>query len=81
MIEASKLIVIVIPTLCNNFQIEAPQSRYSMHIPYSDLYIIEEKPNKDTLNYNTMSMEELIKSQNEEIMKKIMEDPGNTKGF
>jgi hypothetical protein len=36
-------------------------------IPYESLYYIETIPNKNTIEYNTMTMEELIKNNNENI--------------
>jgi hypothetical protein len=36
-------------------------------IPYESLYNIDTIPNKNTMEYNTMTMEELIKNNNETI--------------
>jgi len=81
MIETSKILILIAPILCSDTEIETTQSKYAKHIPYNELYLIEEVPNKDTMNYNTMSMEELVKKQNEEIMIKIMKESNDTKGF
>ena len=36
-------------------------------VPYESLYNIDTVPNKNTMEYNTMSMEELIKINNENL--------------
>jgi hypothetical protein len=41
--------------------------RHSESIPYESLYEIQ-KPNKNIMEYNTMSMEELVREQTEKIM-------------
>lgn len=40
-------------------------------IPYEILYKIEEKPNKNIMEYNTMTTEELVREQNVKILEKI----------
>lgn len=41
------------------------------HIPYELLYKIEEKPNKNTMEYNTLTTEELVREQNIKILEEI----------
>lgn len=47
------------------------RNKYAEVIPYDELYKVENRPNKSTLEYNTMNFDEMIKSQNEKIINEI----------
>jgi hypothetical protein len=52
----------------NLFNIEIPYYPNNIHqIPYESLYIKDTNKNKNTIEYNTMTMEELIRSNNEKL--------------
>lgn len=69
MFQIAEFIISVI-----DINIEKPlkENKYAEVIPYEDLYPIQKKPNKNTLEYNTMTTEELIREQNEKILIEIL---------
>lgn len=51
--------------------VELPPNKYAQSIPYESLYRIDERPNKNTMEYNTLTTEELVREQNIKILEKI----------
>lgn len=47
-----------------------PENKFAEAIPYSSFYI-EQPKLKNTMEFNTMTMEELIKENNEQILQQI----------
>jgi len=54
------------------YQVPDRQTKYAESIPYESLYKVE-KPNKNTMEYNTLKMDELIKEQNQKIIEQIFQ--------
>lgn len=67
MIELSPLILILTPVAFPDYIV---RNEYAESIPYESLYV-ESKPNKSTLNYNTITTEELVREQNEKILEEL----------
>jgi len=55
------------------------ENKYAESIPYESLYEIDQTPNKNTLEYNTITQEELVRSQNQKILKKLENSIKNDK--
>lgn len=54
-------------------RVETKNSKFAECIPYDTLY--EKEPqNKDTMNFNVMTTEEMVKKQNEALIKKIFQE-------
>lgn len=64
-IKSAILITTISTPTLNNDPIILPVAKNA--IPYEFLYPVETKPNKNTMEYNTMTMEELIRINNENI--------------
>lgn len=50
--------------------IELPQNKHFQSIPYESLYKIE-KPNKNTMEYNIWTTEEMVREQNIKYLERI----------
>lgn len=65
-------------TLPVDFTITQTPNHYASSIKYQELYQIECLPNKNTMEYNVLTTEELVRQQNikilNEIFKKELED-------
>lgn len=55
------------------------ENKYADSIPYESLYQIDSTPNKNTLEYNTMTTEELVRIQNQKILKELENSIKNNK--
>lgn len=63
-----KCAIIMLPSFsASNYNI---QNKFAQAIPYSS-FTVEQPKLKNTMEYNTMTMEELVKENNEKIIQQI----------
>jgi hypothetical protein len=71
MILKFSLVLCTAPIQPNFYPLELSKHNYAAFIPYESLHEIDQNPNKNTLEYNTMTTKELIIIQNQKIIKEL----------
>lgn len=68
MIELSPLVLVFAPITFPDYIVK---NAYAESIPYESLYYIENKPNKNIMKHGVITTEELVREQNEKILKEL----------